>query len=70
MKTTLTLLSHPLLQVREECSSTRDVFPNPRPVMLLFIQRIFEQRFQMYLESSLKKAKSVSELEYLRTLCR
>ncbi|KAL1919421.1 uncharacterized protein VTP21DRAFT_2114 [Calcarisporiella thermophila] len=44
------------------------VFPRPAQVMSVFLQRIFAQPIQSYLESLLKHAESHSLLAYLRTL--
>jgi len=52
----------------EEWEKISKIFPNASYVMKMFIQRIFVQSIQMYIEGILKAAESVSIKLYLRNL--
>ncbi|KAG9289444.1 hypothetical protein G9A89_008005 [Geosiphon pyriformis] len=54
--------------VKQEAEIINAVFPNPMGVMQVFLQRIFAQLIQSYLEALLFQAEKVSTLAYLRTL--
>ncbi|ORX63320.1 exocyst complex component Sec10 [Anaeromyces robustus] len=52
----------------EEWEKISQIFPNASYVMKMFIQRIFVQSIQMYIEGILKAAENVSIKLYLRNL--
>ncbi|CAG8447345.1 10562_t:CDS:10 [Acaulospora colombiana] len=54
--------------VKQEAEVINAVFPNPIGVMQVFLQRIFAQLIQTYLESLLTHAENNSTLAYLRSL--
>ncbi|ORX98920.1 exocyst complex component Sec10 [Basidiobolus meristosporus CBS 931.73] len=54
--------------IREEWEVISIVFPNALSVIQVFIQRIFAQSIQGYLESLLQRAESQSRVAYLRIL--
>ncbi|RIA92225.1 exocyst complex component Sec10-like protein [Glomus cerebriforme] len=54
--------------VKQEAEIINAVFPNPINVMQVFLQRIFAQLVQTYLESLLTHAENDSTLAYLRSL--
>ncbi|KAH3674894.1 hypothetical protein WICMUC_002967 [Wickerhamomyces mucosus] len=54
--------------IQDETIIILEVFENPIPVLILFIQRIFIQQIQSRMESLLKISYSTSTLAYLRTL--
>nr|CAG8570941.1 11534_t:CDS:10 [Entrophospora candida] len=54
--------------VIKEAININAVFPNPIGVMQVFLQRIFAQLIQTYLESLLSHAENNSTLAYLRSL--
>ncbi|CAG8436215.1 7102_t:CDS:10 [Funneliformis caledonium] len=54
--------------VKQEAEIINVVFPNPVNVMQVFLQRIFAQLIQTYLESLLTHAENDSTLAYLRSL--
>ncbi|CAG8657677.1 3453_t:CDS:10, partial [Dentiscutata heterogama] len=54
--------------VNQEAQIINVVFPDPVGVMQVFLQRIFAQLIQTYLESLLSHAESNSTLAYLRSL--
>ncbi|RIB24859.1 exocyst complex protein [Gigaspora rosea] len=54
--------------VKQEAQIINVVFPDPVGVMQVFLQRIFAQLIQTYLESLLSHAESNSTLAYLRSL--
>ncbi|KAG6337231.1 hypothetical protein ID866_1861 [Astraeus odoratus] len=52
----------------QESQIVQAVFPNPPLVMQVFLQRVFAQSIQQYVEQLLSKGASISELAYLRML--
>ncbi|KAI6152210.1 exocyst complex component Sec10-like protein [Pisolithus tinctorius] len=52
----------------QESQIVQAVFPNPSLVMQVFLQRVFAQSIQQYMEQLLSKGASSSELAYLRVL--
>ncbi|CAG8462715.1 6134_t:CDS:10 [Diversispora eburnea] len=54
--------------IRKEAEIINVVFPNPINVMQVFLQRLFAQLIQAYLESLLMHAENNSTLAYLRSL--
>ncbi|KDQ64331.1 hypothetical protein JAAARDRAFT_223032 [Jaapia argillacea MUCL 33604] len=54
--------------VGQEAQIVQAVFPNPPFVMQVFLQRIFAQSIQQYVEQLLNKASGLSDLAYLRML--
>jgi hypothetical protein len=54
--------------VDQEIRIVKAVFPNPAVVMQVFLQRVFAQSIQQYLEQLLNKGSSISDLSYLRML--
>ncbi|CAB4489655.1 exocyst complex component Sec10 [Rhizophagus irregularis] len=54
--------------VKQEAEIINAVFPNPINVMQVFLQRIFAQLVQTYIESLLTHAENDSTLAYLRSL--
>ncbi|EPQ59103.1 exocyst complex component Sec10 [Gloeophyllum trabeum ATCC 11539] len=54
--------------VGQEAQIVQAVFPNPPYVMQVFLQRIFAQSIQQYVEQLLNKAATYSDLAYLRIL--
>ncbi|KAF8515003.1 exocyst complex protein [Gautieria morchelliformis] len=54
--------------VAQEAQIVQAVFPNPPMVMQVFLQRVFAQSIQQYLELLLNKASSISQLSFLRML--
>ncbi|KZT29267.1 exocyst complex component Sec10 [Neolentinus lepideus HHB14362 ss-1] len=54
--------------VGQEAQIVQAVFPNPPYVMQVFLQRIFAQSIQQYVEQLLNKASTLSDLAYLRML--
>ncbi|KAF8318148.1 exocyst complex component Sec10 [Clavulina sp. PMI_390] len=54
--------------VDQEYRIIQAVFPNPPVVMQVFLQRVFAQSIQPYLEQLLSQAQSQSTLSYLRVL--
>ncbi|KAG8931285.1 Exocyst complex component 5 [Tulasnella sp. 419] len=54
--------------VGQEAQIIRAVFPSPPGVMQVFLQRVFEQSIQQYLEQILNKASVISTLAFLRIL--
>ncbi|KZS97887.1 exocyst complex component Sec10 [Sistotremastrum niveocremeum HHB9708] len=52
----------------QEIQIVQAVFPNPPVVMQVFLQRVFAQSIQQYLEMLLNKASSLSTLAFLRIL--
>ncbi|QRV72577.1 exocyst complex component Sec10 [Ceratobasidium sp. AG-Ba] len=54
--------------VDQEAQIIQAVFPNPPIVMQVFLQRVFAQVIQQYLETVLQKASSISNLAFLRML--
>ncbi|KAG8218675.1 exocyst complex component Sec10-like protein [Butyriboletus roseoflavus] len=54
--------------VAQESQIVQAVFPNPPLVMQVFLQRVFAQSIQQYIEQLLNKGGSISELAYLRIL--
>ncbi|KAI6047487.1 exocyst complex component Sec10-like protein [Pisolithus marmoratus] len=52
----------------QESQIVQAVFPNPSLVMQVFLQRVFAQSIQQYVEQLLNKGASISELAYLRVL--
>lgn len=54
--------------VDQEVRIVKAVFPNPAVVMQVFLQRVFAQSIQQYMEQLLNKGSSVSDLAYLRML--
>ncbi|KAF9958913.1 Exocyst complex component 5 [Modicella reniformis] len=65
-----------LIKLYEDIRSTVDqeaeiismVFPNPAAVFQVFIQRVFGQSIQQFIETLLERAQAKSTLAYLRTL--
>ncbi|EJD01579.1 exocyst complex protein [Fomitiporia mediterranea MF3/22] len=54
--------------VGEEAQIVQVVFPNPPLVMQVFLQRVFAQSIQEYMEQLLNKGTSLSTLAFLRVL--
>ncbi|KAF9357950.1 Exocyst complex component 5 [Mortierella sp. NVP85] len=54
--------------VEQEAEIISMVFPNPAAVFQVFIQRVFGQSIQQYIENLLERAQAKSTLAYLRTL--
>ncbi|KAF9348696.1 Exocyst complex component 5 [Mortierella sp. AD094] len=54
--------------VEQEAEIISMVFPNPAAVFQVFIQRIFGQSIQQFIETLLERAQAKSTLAYLRTL--
>ncbi|KAH8118616.1 exocyst complex protein [Phellopilus nigrolimitatus] len=54
--------------VGEEAQIVQVVFPNPPLVMQVFLQRVFAQSIQEYMEQLLNKGSSLSTLAFLRIL--
>ncbi|EGO02145.1 hypothetical protein SERLA73DRAFT_104486 [Serpula lacrymans var. lacrymans S7.3] len=54
--------------VGQEAQIVQAVFPNPPLVMQVFLQRVFAQSIQQYMEQLLNKGSSLSDLAYLRVL--
>ncbi|KAG1846794.1 exocyst complex component Sec10-like protein [Suillus subalutaceus] len=54
--------------VAQESQIVQAVFPNPPFVMQVFLQRVFAQSIQQYMEQLLTKGSSLSDLAYLRIL--
>ncbi|KAH7930700.1 exocyst complex component Sec10 [Leucogyrophana mollusca] len=54
--------------VGQESQIVQAVFPNPPLVMQVFLQRVFAQSIQQYMEQLLNKGSSLSDLAYLRAL--
>ncbi|KAH7911568.1 exocyst complex component Sec10-like protein [Hygrophoropsis aurantiaca] len=54
--------------VGQESQIVQAVFPNPPLVMQVFLQRVFAQSIQQYMEQLLNKGASLSDLAYLRAL--
>ncbi|KAL5507953.1 SEC10 [Sanghuangporus vaninii] len=54
--------------VGEEAQIVQVVFPNPPLVMQVFLQRVFAQSIQEYMEQLLNKGSSLSTLAFLRVL--
>ncbi|KAB5594612.1 Exocyst complex component sec10 [Ceratobasidium theobromae] len=54
--------------VEQEAQIIQAVFPNPPIVMQVFLQRVFAQVIQQYLEATLERASSMSNLAFLRML--
>jgi hypothetical protein len=54
--------------VDQEVRICKAVFPNPAAVMQVFLQRVFAQSIQQYLEGLLNRGSSISDLAYLRML--
>ncbi|KAI6130355.1 exocyst complex component Sec10-domain-containing protein [Pisolithus croceorrhizus] len=54
--------------VAQESQIVQAVFPSPSLVMQVFLQRVFAQSIQQYVEQLLNKGTSMSELAYLRVL--
>ncbi|THH12213.1 hypothetical protein EW145_g135 [Phellinidium pouzarii] len=54
--------------VGEEAQIVQVVFPNPPLVMQVFLQRVFAQSIQQYMEQLLNKGTSLSTLAFLRIL--
>ncbi|EUC67467.1 exocyst complex component Sec10, partial [Rhizoctonia solani AG-3 Rhs1AP] len=54
--------------VEQEAQIIQAVFPNPPIVMQVFLQRVFAQVIQQYLEVALEKASTMSNLAFLRML--
>lgn len=52
----------------QESQIVQAVFPNPPLVMQVFLQRVFAQSIQQYVEQLLTKGAAISELAYLRIL--
>ncbi|KIJ70144.1 hypothetical protein HYDPIDRAFT_121612 [Hydnomerulius pinastri MD-312] len=52
----------------QESQIVQAVFPNPPFVMQVFLQRVFAQSIQQYMEQLLNRGASISELAYLRIL--
>ncbi|KAL4081589.1 exocyst complex component Sec10-like protein [Scleroderma yunnanense] len=52
----------------QESQIVQAVFPNPPLVMQVFLQRVFAQSIQQYVEQLLTKGAEISELAYLRIL--
>ncbi|KAF9226649.1 exocyst complex component Sec10 [Gyrodon lividus] len=52
----------------QESQIVQAVFPNPPLVMQVFLQRVFAQSIQQYIEQLLNKGASISGLAYLRML--
>ncbi|GAB1523618.1 Exocyst complex component 5 [Rhizoctonia solani] len=54
--------------VEQEAQIIQAVFPNPPIVMQVFLQRVFAQVIQQYLEAALERASTISNLAFLRML--
>ncbi|KAF5363542.1 hypothetical protein D9756_000361 [Leucocoprinus leucothites] len=54
--------------VDQEAQIVKAVFPNPPMVMQVFLQRVFAQSIQQYMEQLLHRGSEISELAYLRVL--
>ncbi|CAO3565912.1 unnamed protein product [Mortierella alpina] len=54
--------------VDQEAEIISMVFPNPAAVFQVFIQRVFGQSIQQFIETLLERAQAKSTLAYLRTL--
>ncbi|KAG8747424.1 Exocyst complex component 5 [Ceratobasidium sp. 414] len=54
--------------VEQEAQIIQAVFPNPPIVMQVFLQRVFAQVIQQYLEMILQKSSTMSNLAFLRML--
>ncbi|KII94933.1 hypothetical protein PLICRDRAFT_128288 [Plicaturopsis crispa FD-325 SS-3] len=54
--------------VGQEAQIVQAVFPNPPFVMQVFLQRVFAQSIQQYMENLLNKSTAISDLAYLRVL--
>ncbi|EIW82063.1 exocyst complex component Sec10 [Coniophora puteana RWD-64-598 SS2] len=54
--------------VGQEAQIVQAVFPNPQFVMQVFLQRVFSQTIQQYMEQLLHKGATLSDLAYLRML--
>ncbi|KXN89566.1 Exocyst complex component sec10 [Leucoagaricus sp. SymC.cos] len=54
--------------VDQEAQIVKAVFPNPPMVMQVFLQRVFAQSIQQYMEQLLHRGAEISELAYLRVL--
>ncbi|GJJ10552.1 hypothetical protein Clacol_004779 [Clathrus columnatus] len=54
--------------VAQEAEIVQAVFPNPPMVMQVFLQRVFAQSIQQYLEVLFNKASNISQLSFLRML--
>ncbi|KAG9097375.1 Exocyst complex component 5 [Ceratobasidium sp. 370] len=54
--------------VEQEAQIIQAVFPNPPIVMQVFLQRVFAQLIQQYLEIILQKSSTMSNLAFLRML--
>ncbi|KAI6034430.1 exocyst complex component Sec10-like protein [Pisolithus microcarpus] len=54
--------------VAQESQIVQAVFPSPSLVMQVFLQRVFAQSIQQYMEQLLNKGTSISDLAYLRVL--
>lgn len=62
------LLAEIRATMAQESQIVQAVFPNPSLVMQVFLQRVFAQSIQQYMEQLLSKGASSSELAYLRVL--
>ncbi|KAI0952330.1 hypothetical protein AcV7_008177 [Taiwanofungus camphoratus] len=54
--------------VGQEAQIVQAVFPNPPYVMQVFLQRVFAQSIQQYMEQLVNRASSLSDLAFLRIL--
>ncbi|KAF8574198.1 exocyst complex protein [Ramaria rubella] len=63
-----TLFAEIRTTVAQEAQIVQAVFPNPPMVMQVFLQRVFAQSIQQYLELLLNKASNISQLSFLRML--
>ncbi|CAE6391420.1 Exocyst complex component SEC10 [Rhizoctonia solani AG-1 IB] len=54
--------------VEQEAQIIQAVFPNPPIVMQVFLQRVFAQVIQQYLEAALERTSTMSNLAFLRML--
>ncbi|KDQ08839.1 hypothetical protein BOTBODRAFT_37533 [Botryobasidium botryosum FD-172 SS1] len=63
-----TLFSNIESTVKQEAMIIQAVFPNPPVVMQVFLQRVFAQSIQSYLELLLQKSSELSSLAFLRIL--
>ncbi|KAF9247387.1 exocyst complex component Sec10-like protein [Melanogaster broomeanus] len=52
----------------QESQIVQAVFPNPPLVMQVFLQRVFAQSIQQYIEQLLNRGTSITDLAYLRIL--
>ncbi|KAL8948736.1 MAG: hypothetical protein Q9222_005104 [Ikaeria aurantiellina] len=62
------LIDEVRITVQEEADLIKKAFPYAEQVMVIFLQRVFQQSIQQRLEMVLEKASTVSSLAFLRSL--